>query len=188
MRQGTAGLAAAVDLRLPTGDEANLLGAGGTQAKVYMVVSTGTDRFAQHVNVGYTFVEGEVAGLGSLLSGATASLPDEINYTGGVEFVATPRLTLVADVVGRTLRDVGRLKQIDKRFEFEPPVPETPPPSVMLQEFDPRTGSLSLLLGTVGAKFNPLGNLLVSGHVLFPLTDAGLRSRYTTVIGIDYAF
>jgi hypothetical protein len=44
------------------------------------------------------------------------------------------------------------------------------------------------LLGTAGVKFNIAGNLLVSGSVLFPLTKAGLRSRVTTVIGLDYAF
>ncbi len=32
------------------------------------------------------------------------------------------------------------------------------------------------------------GNLLISGGVLFPLTDAGLRSQPTTVVGLDYAF
>jgi hypothetical protein len=37
-------------------------------------------------------------------------------------------------------------------------------------------------------KFNLAGNLLVIGSVLFPLTNAGLRSRLTTVIGVDYAF
>jgi hypothetical protein len=30
--------------------------------------------------------------------------------------------------------------------------------------------------------------VLISGSVLFPLTNAGLRSRVTTVIGVDYAF
>jgi hypothetical protein len=37
-------------------------------------------------------------------------------------------------------------------------------------------------------KFNPVGNLLISASVLFPLSNAGLRSRVTTVIGLDYAF
>ena len=49
-------------------------------------------------------------------------------------------------------------------------------------------GNLSLLLGTGGVKYNPFGNLLISASVLFPLTKAGLRSRVTTVIGVDYAF
>jgi hypothetical protein len=60
--------------------------------------------------------------------------------------------------------------------------------SVSLDEFDPRPGNLTLLLGTGGVKFNLAGNLLVSGSVLFPLTKAGLRSRVTTVVGLDYAF
>ena len=52
----------------------------------------------------------------------------------------------------------------------------------------PRAGNLTLLLGTAGLKVNVAGNLLLSGNVLFPLTDAGLRSRVTTVVGMDYAF
>jgi len=44
------------------------------------------------------------------------------------------------------------------------------------------------MLGAAGFKFNPLGNLLVSAHALFPLTDAGLRSRFTMTFGVDYAF
>ena len=50
------------------------------------------------------------------------------------------------------------------------------------------TGHLTLLLGTGGVKFNLAGHLLVSGAVSVPLTNAGLRSRVTTVIGLDYAF
>jgi len=49
-----------------------------------------------------------------------------------------------------------------------------------------RSADLQLLLGTAGVKFNPKGNLLVSASVLFPLTNAGLRSRVTTMIGVDY--
>jgi hypothetical protein len=60
--------------------------------------------------------------------------------------------------------------------------------SVSLDEFNPRTGNLHLLLGTGGVKYNIVSNLLLSGSVLFPLTDAGLRSRVTTVFGLDYAF
>ena len=55
-------------------------------------------------------------------------------------------------------------------------------------EFDPRPSNLTLLLGTGRVKVNLAGNLLISGSVLFPLTNAGLRSRVTTVIGVDYAF
>jgi outer membrane putative beta-barrel porin/alpha-amylase len=198
LRMAGGGLAAAVDLRLPTGDENELLGTGGTEAKFLLVASSERGRFGQHVNLGYTAAEGEVAGT---LAGLTsAPIPDEINYSGGVEFVASPRLTVMGDVVGRTLRRAGRLDLVSKTFEYNAFSPTTPGPdcgfgsvgfvcaSTSLDEFAPRSGDLTLLLGTGGVKFNLTGNLLLSGSVLFPLTNAGLRSRLTTVIGVDYAF
>jgi hypothetical protein len=187
LRMAGGGLAAAVDLRLPTGDESELLGTGGTQTKFLLVASTQRGRFGQHVNIGYTAAEGDVAGA---LAGLTsAPLPDEINYAGGVEFVAGPRLTVNGDIVGRTLRGTGRLELVSKAFEYRiPPQPVSAPSSISFEEFNPRSGDLTLLLGTGGVKFNPVGNWLISGSVLFPLTDAGLRSRVTTVLGVDYAF
>jgi hypothetical protein len=202
------GLAAAVDLRLPTGDENDLLGAGGVQAKFLLVASSQRGRMGQHVNVGYTVANGDVAG--TLAEQTAASLPNEINYSGGVEFVATPRLTVMGDVIGRTLRGAGRLGLVGKPFEYSDPskiplppgqtTPLTPQQIVEMgiltfptstatfDEFNPRPGNLTLLLGTAGAKFNPFGNVLVSASVLFPLTDAGLRSHLATIVGVDYAF
>jgi hypothetical protein len=184
---------------VPTGDENELLGTGGLQSKFLLVASSERGRFGQHLNIGYTVAKGVVAGT---LAGLTAApVPDEINYSGGVEFVANPRFTVVADVVGRTLRGAGRLDLVNKEFEYtdtiavnDPSRPQCGLPdfichaSIFLDEFDPRSGDLNLLLGTGGVKFNPVGNLLISGSVLFPLTSAGLRSNLTTVIGVDYVF
>jgi hypothetical protein len=196
---GGGGLAAAVDVRLPTGDEQDLLGAGGAQAKFQLIASTERGRFAPHVNFGYTLADGEVAGA---LAGLSPSpIPDEVNYSGGVEFVASPRVTVIGDVVGRTLRGAGRLSLASKTFEynensnlfgFQGPgcggfVGFTCR-TASFDEFAPEPGNLTLLLGTAGVKFNPVGDLLISASVLFPLTNNGLRSRVTTVIGIDYAF
>ena len=103
----------------------------------------------------------------------------------GLEFVANPRLTLIGDIVGRTLRGAGRMELTTKSFPFQG---ATSVQSAQFDEFDPREGNLNVVLGTAGFKFNPIGNWLVSANVLFPLTDAGLRSRFTTVIGVDYAF
>jgi hypothetical protein len=199
LRGAGGGLAAALDLRLPTGDENELLGTGGVQAKFMLVASSEHGRFGQHVNLGYTAASGDVAGsLGGLSS---AHVPDEVNYSGGVEFVAHPRVTVIGDVIGRTLRDAGRLDVVNKSFEWNEPTPllgRTGPGcggfvgftcrTVMLPEFAPRAGNLTLMLGTAGAKVNLTGNLLLSGSVLFPLSAAGLRSRVTPIAGLDYAF
>jgi len=196
-------LAAGLDIRFPTGDEADLLGTGGAQTKLYIVASRGGDRLAQHVNLGYTFVEGDVGTLG-VLAAQDGGLADELNYAAGVELILGPRLTVVGDVLGRTLRGAGRLELATRTFEyfdfskpgapvFPPGVlpPSAPPPAnatAQFEEFAARAANLNLILGTAGVKFNPAGNLLVSAHVLFPLTEAGLRSRLSTVIGLDYAF
>jgi len=199
LRSAGGGLAAAVDLRIPTGDKNELLGAGGVQAKFLLVASTERGRLGQHVNVGYTAASGDVAG--TVASLGAAPLPDELNYTGGVEFVASPRVTVIGDVIGRTLRAAGRLDLASKPFSHAAfnengVILETPGcensgfacTNDFFDEFAPRSGNLTLLLGTGGIKFNISGNMLISGSVLFPLTKAGLRSRVTTVVGVDYAF
>jgi hypothetical protein len=180
--------AAAVDLRLATGDRDNLLGAG-TQTKVFFIGSAGSDRFGEHVNLGYTFSGGETGGAGALASlvGGT-NVPDEFNYTAGIEYAPESRITIVADLIGRTLRDIGRLTPELKTFQYQTPVPTTPTPSVQFEEFEVGDGNLNLLVGTAGLKFNPTGNLLISAHLLFPLSNAGLRTKLGTVIGVDYAF
>jgi hypothetical protein len=181
------GLAAAADVRLPTGNEDDLLG-GTTQVKLFVVESGGTNRITQHVNVGYTFSGGGDDPT-TVALGASPSLPDEFNYAAGVELVVEPRITVIADLVGRNLRDVGRLDMVTKTFQFQPPGTPAPPiASMTFDEFQPRTGSLNLLYGTAGVKINPKGNILISASVLFPLTDSGLKSRLTTIVGMDYAF
>jgi hypothetical protein len=190
------GLAAGVDLRLPTGDEEELLGTGGVQAKFLLIASSERGRFAQHVNIGFTAAQGDVPGTVPGLS--ATSVPNELNYSGGVEIVAHPKVTVMGDVIGRTLRGGGRLEMTTKSFEYTS-FSTTPGPGCNIfptavcgtfnaDEFTPRAGNLTLVLGTGGIKYNPVGNLLISGSVLFPLTDAGLRSRLTTIVGLDYAF
>jgi hypothetical protein len=181
------GLAGAVDVRLPTGDQENLLGAG-TQVKMFAIASGAVGRFAPHVNLGYTTAGGTIEALGLLADvGADDSFSDELNYAVGTEFTAHPRLTIIGDVIGRSLRDAGHLELRSKSFDYLREG-STVVQTAQFDEFEPTAGHLHLTLGTVGLKFNPVGDVLVSGSVLFPLTDAGLRSRLTTVFGLDYAF
>ena len=181
------GLAAAVDVRLPTGDEQNLLG-GSTQVKFFLVESAGTNRLTQHVNLGYT-VSSSSNGQSAASGAGLADFPDELNYAAGLEFVLEPRITVIGDIVGRNLRDAGRLGLASKTFQFQPQgTPMPPVASMQFDEFEPRPGNLNLLYGTAGVKVNPKGNLLISFSVLFPLTDSGLKSRLTTIVGMDYAF
>jgi hypothetical protein len=182
------GLAAAIDVRFPTGNEEDLLG-GSSQVKLFVVESGGSDRVTQHVNVGYTISKSTEQVVSASQIGTSASFPDEFNYAAGVEVVVEPRVTVIGDIVGRTLRDAGRLGLVSKTFQFQPPGNPAPPvASMQFEEFEPREGNLNLLYGTAGIKVNPWKNLLISASVLFPLADAGLKNRLTTIIGMDYAF
>src|SRR5262249_14111452 len=148
------GLAGGIDVRLPTGDDANLLGTGKTQTKLYVILGGGNDRFDPHVNFGYTFGGGSN-------SGVVPTHPDEINYTFGADVAAHPRVTASFDVIGRTLRDAGRLQMADQTFNANPPAGVS---SLTRSEFSLLPGeNLNLLLGAAGVKINiPNTSLLIT--------------------------
>jgi hypothetical protein len=177
------GLAAGLDLRVPTGDEDDLLGIGTAQATAMFIGSRRYGRFSPHFNVGYTF-----SGEADTTLGFLAPLGnDEFAYTFGTEIEASPRVTFNADVLGRVLIDVGRLEERDRQFSFMSA--EGIPGSATFREFAAVPDSnLNTLTGTIGAKFNLYGNLLLSGNVLFPLKKSGIYDTLTPVIGIDYVF
>ena len=177
------GLAAGADVRLGTGDAANLLGTGSTQVKGFLIASGGKSRFSPHVNAGYTFT-GD--------SDQFGVLPDEISYAAGFDTAVTPRLTFNADLVGRMLLDAERLAQTDVEYRyrlFNDPVGTTPRSTVRQELLASEPGNLNLLLGAVGLKFNPTGRLLLSGNLLISLSkDNGLQDTLTPVFAIDYNF
>lgn len=175
-KQPGGGAAVGLDLRLPTGDEDNLLGIAGTQAKIYGIYSVAVGRFNPHVNVGYTFSRGNEATTD--LDSVLFEPPSEVNYTFGVDVEIRPRLTVAADIVGRSLRDIFRLELSDP-FGL----------GTAFEEFERSDKTtLNTVLTSIGVKYNLYGNLLVTGNVLIPTTKGGLRDRFTPVIGIDYSF
>jgi hypothetical protein len=173
-RAAGGGLAAGVDVRLPTGDELDLLGIPGTQAKVYAAISGAAGRLSPHFNIGYTIShESDAANDPGAFVFAP---PDEFNYAGGVDVAVTPRFTLVGDVVGRTLRDFGK------------PVEKPAGVGGSFTQFGFEAGNFNQLLGSVGVKFNPFGQSLVAVNVLFPLDEQGLRDNLTWLVGFEHSF
>src|SRR5262249_23284384 len=55
------GLAAGLDVRVPTGDKENLLGTGAVQTKLSLIASGEYSRVAPHANIGYMFSHGELS-------------------------------------------------------------------------------------------------------------------------------
>jgi hypothetical protein len=174
LRYPGGGLAAGVDFRFPTGDELNLLGLAGYQSKFYVAASGGTNRVAPHFNFGYT-MSGESEAATSTDTSVFAPL-DELSYAGGVDVAVTPHMTLVGDLVGRTMRDAFKVVPVNSAFGSRFPT------------VDNVVGNVNQMLGTVGVKFNPGATSLISGSVLFPLNDQGLTDSLTWIVGVDLAF
>ena len=170
------GLAANVDLRLPTGKEEHLLGAGAFAGTFTLIGSSVRGKLAPHFNVGFT-----AAGEGDL-----TSVPNELGYTFGTEYAASPRATLVADILGRSLLDANRLQYTDTTINYMSSTGVQG--SSVLRELALSQGTLNLISLALGAKYNVSGNLLLAGNVLLSLTSSGVTSRVTPVFGLEYSY
>jgi Putative MetA-pathway of phenol degradation len=173
MKASGGGLAAGLDLRVPSGNEEDLLGLGTTQAKFVLIGSTEMGRIGPHFNVSYA-----VAGDSSLQD---VDIPNEFGYTFGVDAVAG-KATLAFDIIGRTLIDAGRFGDMSRTF------PLLGGGTVTRNEFARRDGNLNQVLGAVGIKFPVMEKLLITANALFSINDAGLKAKFIPVIGFEYVF
>jgi hypothetical protein len=178
--------AADVDLRLPTGDTEKLMGTGKLQAKAMFIAASTIGRVTPHINAGYTFGGSGLTFGPDILYQETISEPElltaepsqEINYTVGVDAAVNRVITVAGDVIGRALRNSAKITFIDHGT--------TSPDRLTYFHAEPAT--LNLLLGAVGFKANVAGMWLLTGTVLFPLIDSGIKPGVTPVIGFERAF
>jgi hypothetical protein len=174
------GVAAALDVNLPSGDERNLLGASAIRTTFTAIASSSHGRFSPHLNVSYTKSGGgEDSPFGD-------ALPDEAGYRIGAEYALTPTVTLSGTVVGRSQLGAGRLDLVDVPWAYTDP--RGIPSSTVLREYQFRTGTLNVASLAMGAKANLTRTLVLSGNLLVALTSAGVTARITPVVAFDYTF
>ena len=176
------GLAIGTDFRLPTGEERDLLGTGATGIRPYLIFSAHLGAFSPHLNAGYQWAIHPSDG---------RHRPDEISYTGGFDWALSPRVTFAADVVGRTFLGAGVVSVEDQTFEANTTTTPGAPPNIVsavLPRLVVTPGDVNTLLGSVGLKINPVGNLLITINGLFSLGGEGLQDKFTPLIGLDYSF
>ena len=179
LQHDTWGIAESVDVRLPTGDELNLLGIAGPQVRLTFIASSALGQLSPHGNVAYT-IAGRSAAAVDPKTYVTAP-SEEINYAAGADLALWPRATVAADIVGRVMRKAGTMTWGPADFSGSK-FPQ-------YQQFDfTADRDLHVLLGSVGAKVNPFKNMLFTANVLFPLTKNGLTDRLTWMAGLDYSF
>lgn len=157
------GVAAGIDLRLPTGREEDLLGAGKTAWRFLGIGSWERGFLAAHVNGGF--------GIGGVT--------DEQFVAGAVTVAAGLRVSLVGEVLARRLTGLYRVSDV---YEPHPVIAgvET------MRWLPAQSGVVTSFLAT-GLKWNLGGNWLLNMHVLTRLTDAGLSARFTPSVALDYS-
>lgn len=183
------GLALVADARLPTGEERDLLGTGTTLAGGFLIGSLQLGTFSPHVNGGYTWSSNE------------STIPNQITYAGGFDWAVHPRVTFIVDVLGRTYLNSQTVSVVTQEYTAVTgdnlggacrcePEGENPPRTIH-RSFSRLASSetdLSTLLGSIGFKVNPIGNLLITANVLFPLNRKGLQDSISPLFALDYSF
>ena len=98
LRGSVGALALLADVRVPSGEERDLLGTGTTQVKGAVIGSLHFNPVSLHLNGGYTWAA-ETNGV--------KTVPDQINYNFGLDVALHPRLTLAAELIGQDVRNAS---------------------------------------------------------------------------------
>lgn len=162
--EGASGLALGAEVRLPTGSEENLLGAGRAAFTPRLIGSYEGDRVGVHSDIGYAF----------------DPISEGFSYTAAATVAAAPRLTFVGEMLGRTLRDLGHLVETTE-----------PHPRLVGVDTIRLTGSgqsTNRVVVAAGFKWNVASTWLVTASVLRSLTTVGLNANWVPNVTFDYWF
>ncbi len=161
---GGEGIAAAVDLRLPTGRREDLLGAGSASMRILGIGSLERGWISGHVNAGFS----------------VGGLAHEFSYGGAVAAAATDRVTMTGELVGRWIDSPGGIV----------PIAAATPTLIGVNTIRlvPDASTLNMITLVPGLKWNLGDTWVLAGSVAIPLTRAGLTSPFTPFVGLDYAF
>lgn len=160
----TGGIAAAAELRLPTGDADSLLGAGSSSYRIMAIGSFEEGRLGLHGNA--ALVRGGVS--------------NELDFIAGAQFAARPRLTLTAELLARR---VSELRDITLASQPHPTIA-----GVDTERLVAGPSGTTLAAAIAGLKWNVTGTLVLGGHVAWPLTGRGLTAPVTPRLSLEYAF
>jgi hypothetical protein len=161
-REEGAAVAAAVDVRLPTGNSANLLGAGSSSVKFSGIGSLEIGRVSSHLNLGAT----------------VGGLAHEFSYGGAVGIAASNRVTVIGEVLGRVVNSAGGLATVSQ--------PHPTLRDVQTLRLVPDGAWLNTISIVPGLKWNLTETWVLAANVTIPLTTAGLTAPLTPFVGLDY--
>jgi hypothetical protein len=180
MREGTRALAAGLDVRMPTGDEQNLLGAGAVGIRPFVAFSSQMGAFAPHVNAAYQW-NGESLIGGNVREGVKGDLPDQFTYAIGGDVLVAPRLSVIVDLFGQRVVSSPRLIAVESTRSGVAG-------SVTLDDIRFVNESYWTSSGSFGLKANLLSRMLLTFNLQFAIADGGLTDRLSPLVGMEWAF
>jgi hypothetical protein len=158
------GVSVGGDVRFPTGRSEDLLGSGDMAARVVGIGSWEENQLAVHVN----------GGIG--VGGASR----ELFWSTATTFAANQHVTLVGELMGRRLTELGLVQDVYQ--------PHSLTPGIETMRWLTAERGVHTMFFVTGAKWNLARSWLLNTSLLVRVTDAGLRARVTPSISIDYAF
>jgi hypothetical protein len=180
LRSGKHGLSAGFDLRMPTGDERNLLGSGAWGVRPFVAYSSSSGRFAPHVNLSYQW-NGQSILAGNPKTGEKADVPDQFQYALGTDYGVTDKFSITGDWISRLAINSPRVNLVDKTLTGTYG-------SMTLPDITFDRASYWVSSASVGCKTNVSGRLLVDFNLRFSVGDNGLTDRVTPLLGLEYTF
>lgn len=164
----TMGAALLAEVRLPTGDEANLLGSGSSQVRAMALYSAQLGTFSPHLNVGY-------------LANANETLNDKILIRTAFDNLMTDWATLAVGFE-------GEIQMGESLVQLPDPISYGTPYTRVVHATNIPSRGTDLLRASVGGKFTVREGTVLYANGIFPLTASGLQPDFIWTVGMDFPF
>jgi hypothetical protein len=156
------------EVRLPTGNQDDLLGSGATSFRLIGIASSRHGNFTPHVNAG-VFITG------------SNTQNNELQATVGFDQLLSPKATLAVDLAGEFA--TGSSKLILPRTQtYTAPVVRT----ITLTNIP--AGNDNVIDASVGGKFTLPGSVRLLANALVPLVKGGLQPAVMWTVGLERVF
>lgn len=164
----TMGAALLAEVRMPTGDEENLLGSGSSQVRAMAVYSAQLGTFSPHLNLGY-------------LANANESLNDKLLILASFDNLMTEWATLAVGFE-------GELQMGESLVLLPEPISYGVPFTRVIHATNIPSQSSDLLRASVGGKFTVREGTVLYANGIFPLSKTGLQPDFIWTVGMDFPF
>jgi len=162
--QGVSGMAALMEVRLPTGDPQNLSGAGHSGVKAVLIGSIGRGSLDAHVNA-------------AVVRGGVSS---ETHVSAAVAVAVTPQVTLSLETFVRRVKELG---EIDDIVASHPLVPDVD--TIRLGSLG---GNVTTATLVTGVRWNVAQTWLINANIAVPTTERGLVADVVPTVSLEYSF